>query len=414
MNLRPLLLVVFALSACGSDHPSLYQGYAEGEYVLVAAPDAGILEDLAVRRGEEVAQGARLFALEQRNEAAGRQQAEAQLQLAQRLAGQGRRDDAEKWLRQAASGGHADAMAALGLHLLNRPPPAPPGLIDEARRFLMMAGERGHADAAHLVSLMLAITPSVPRNWTRALDFLGHAAGAGHAGAQAQLQFLSAESVDGGWQAMRQALNLAALLKVPPLRRICASPFIAVAEGFLDARTCDWIKDRGGIALDIGSVVDYWCGFATRSLHFIQRYAELESAAPPLAAPAIAMARPNVVVLTPVKDARATLPAFVDALTALEHPADRLSVCFLEGDSTDGSRSWLKQRLPDLADVTMRAADLVRREITHHLARQLRWSQAPAGAAGATARHHHEIGRLDESGRQERCEGELGGTQSEH
>jgi HlyD family secretion protein len=83
MNLRPLLLVVFALSACGSDHPNLYQGYAEGEYVLVAAPDAGILEDLAVRRGEEVAQGARLFALEQRNEAAGRQEAEAQLQLAQ-------------------------------------------------------------------------------------------------------------------------------------------------------------------------------------------------------------------------------------------------------------------------------------------------------------------------------------------
>lgn len=170
--------------------------------------------------------------------------APAQLQLAQRLAGQGRRDDAEKWLRQAASGGHADAMAALGLHLLNRPPPAPPGLIDEARRFLMMAGERGHADAAHLVSLMLAITPSVPRNWTRALDFLGHAAAAGHAGAQAQLQFLSPESVDGDWQAMRQALNLAALLKVPPLRRVCASPLIAVAEGFLDARTCDWIRER--------------------------------------------------------------------------------------------------------------------------------------------------------------------------
>ncbi|HYD70561.1 glycosyltransferase [Azospirillum sp.] len=57
-----------------------------------------------------------------------------------------------------------------------------------------------------------------------------------------------------------------------------------VAAGFLGKMYCDWIKDRGGIALDVGSVVDHWCGFATRSLHFTQRYA---AAPEPAATPGV-------------------------------------------------------------------------------------------------------------------------------
>lgn len=57
-----------------------------------------------------------------------------------------------------------------------------------------------------------------------------------------------------------------------------------VAAGFLGKMYCDWIKERGGIALDVGSVVDHWCGFATRSLHFTQRYA---AAPEPAATPGV-------------------------------------------------------------------------------------------------------------------------------
>lgn len=63
-----------------ADRPLL--GYVEGEYVRVAAPFAGQLQQLSVSRGGEVAAGAPLFALERDNEIAARRQAEQQLQAA--------------------------------------------------------------------------------------------------------------------------------------------------------------------------------------------------------------------------------------------------------------------------------------------------------------------------------------------
>ncbi|MGU3537394.1 glycosyltransferase [Methylobacterium sp. A54F] len=48
---------------------------------------------------------------------------------------------------------------------------------------------------------------------------------------------------------------------------------VLVAAGFLGKLYCHWIRSRGGIALDVGSIVDHWCGFNTRSLQFRQRYA---------------------------------------------------------------------------------------------------------------------------------------------
>ncbi|HYH19205.1 MAG TPA: glycosyltransferase [Azospirillum sp.] len=117
-----------------------------------------------------------------------------------------------------------------------------------------------------------------------------------------------------------------------------------VAAGFLGKMYCDWIKARGGVALDVGSVVDHWCGFATRSLHFTQRYA----AAPD--------PTPAVLVLTPVKNARRHLPAFLAMLERLDYPRDRLSLGFLEGDSDDGSRAFLETELPRLRGLFRRVA----------------------------------------------------------
>lgn len=58
------LLPVLLLGACGRGGGDLYQGYVEGEYVYVASPLGGQLADLAVRRGDTVAAGVRLFALD--------------------------------------------------------------------------------------------------------------------------------------------------------------------------------------------------------------------------------------------------------------------------------------------------------------------------------------------------------------
>ena len=74
-----------ALLACGcSKQPAnTYQGYVEGEFVYMASSQAGQLVDLAVQRGQKVAAGALLFALEAQNEADAVQQAAHQFQAAE-------------------------------------------------------------------------------------------------------------------------------------------------------------------------------------------------------------------------------------------------------------------------------------------------------------------------------------------
>ena len=76
------LVCAVCATACGSKADRPLQGYVEGEYVRVAAPFAGTLQQLAVQRGAQVMAGAPLFALERENEIAARRQAEQQLQAA--------------------------------------------------------------------------------------------------------------------------------------------------------------------------------------------------------------------------------------------------------------------------------------------------------------------------------------------
>lgn len=170
---------------------------------------------------------------------------DAQLLLARQLSAAGRRAEAEGWLRRAADGGHVEAMAALGLFLLSQPPPAAPTVLADARRFLAAAGERGHGASAHLVSLMLAIEPRVQGNWRQAMTQLCHAAKAGHSGARTTLTFL-ADQPGEDWQQLHDAVDVKAWLAVPPIRKISTAPFVAVAEGFLPPRVCDWIMRRAG------------------------------------------------------------------------------------------------------------------------------------------------------------------------
>ena len=72
-----------ALAACTNEGARVYQGYAEGEYVRVAAQFAGTMQKLAVARGTQVKAGDALFVLEQENEAAARREAEERLKNAE-------------------------------------------------------------------------------------------------------------------------------------------------------------------------------------------------------------------------------------------------------------------------------------------------------------------------------------------
>lgn len=75
-------IVATVVAGCGAESERPIQGYIEGEYVRVAAPFAGRLQQLSVQRGNDVTAGAPLFALESENEVAARRQAEQQLQAA--------------------------------------------------------------------------------------------------------------------------------------------------------------------------------------------------------------------------------------------------------------------------------------------------------------------------------------------
>ena len=95
------LFFLLSLSACRHSDNDHFQGYVEGEYVLVAAPRGGQLEQLLTSRGAEVTVGQPLFLLEAREESAA--VAAAQQQLAQ----------AEKERADLGKGGRSSELAAL-------------------------------------------------------------------------------------------------------------------------------------------------------------------------------------------------------------------------------------------------------------------------------------------------------------
>lgn len=77
--LAALLAAGLAGAACAREPSDRVQGYVEGEFVYVAAPLSGELEQLAVARGQHVARGELLFALESGAERAERDAAERRL-----------------------------------------------------------------------------------------------------------------------------------------------------------------------------------------------------------------------------------------------------------------------------------------------------------------------------------------------
>jgi HlyD family secretion protein len=75
-------VLLLLLSACNRDTATSWQGYAEGEYVYVAAPRGGRLLELMVRKGEMVNTGAPLFRLDPEPEATAVAEAQRRLEQA--------------------------------------------------------------------------------------------------------------------------------------------------------------------------------------------------------------------------------------------------------------------------------------------------------------------------------------------
>ena len=81
------LLIIASLAGCQTAEDERFQGYVEGEPVLVAAQQSGQLTSLSVQRGDTIKTGAPLFSQDQATEAANVSQAKAQLAQAQAQVG---------------------------------------------------------------------------------------------------------------------------------------------------------------------------------------------------------------------------------------------------------------------------------------------------------------------------------------
>jgi HlyD family secretion protein len=80
---RAALILLLVCSGCGQPPAASWQGYVEGEYVLLASPYAGQLQKLHVRRGQPVEAASPVFALERESEQAARLEAEQRVRSAQ-------------------------------------------------------------------------------------------------------------------------------------------------------------------------------------------------------------------------------------------------------------------------------------------------------------------------------------------
>ena len=75
-------VATLSLVACSHKPDPAWSGYAEGDYVYIAAPLAGRLDSINVQAGQTVAQGAALFQLDSESEQAAQQEAVARLNSA--------------------------------------------------------------------------------------------------------------------------------------------------------------------------------------------------------------------------------------------------------------------------------------------------------------------------------------------
>jgi len=160
------LLIAAVLAGCGNANDATLQGYAEGEYVRVAAPFAGTLLQLDVARGTQVAVGAPLFALEAENEAAARREAEDRVRRAEaqrdNLSKGARPTELEALKAQVAQSQSAAELARKDLVRtddLVKKGFLPPQKLDEARTAVESTRQRVRENESQLATAHLGGRP---------------------------------------------------------------------------------------------------------------------------------------------------------------------------------------------------------------------------------------------------------------
>ena len=79
------------------------------------------------------------------------------------------------------------------------------------------------------------------------------------------------------------------------------------------------------------------------------------------------MTTPNVLVLTPVKDAAVEASEYVDRLLALDHPVEHLAVGLLASDCVDHTSDVFNAELPRLTEAGWRSARLWQRDFGYRI-----------------------------------------------
>ena len=109
-------VVALGLSACSPPSSTAWSGYAEGDYVYIASPLAGRLDEILVKAGTDVRQGASLFRLDAESEQLTQKEAAARMQSAQAVAanlGTGKRNEEQAITRAQLAQAWATEQLAL-------------------------------------------------------------------------------------------------------------------------------------------------------------------------------------------------------------------------------------------------------------------------------------------------------------
>jgi hypothetical protein len=178
-------------------------------------------------------------------QAEARENAQVEFELALRLDGEGRHEDAVAALRRACTGGYVPAMTLLGGRLLSGRGAAPAPA--DGVRLLSLAAQADGADANTMMATLCAMGFGVAQSWTAALDHLQRAAELGAARAQGQLRALSGVSGSGpvDWREVRRSVDPAPWFVAADKRRLCEAPRVRAIEGFAPPAVCDWLVARG-------------------------------------------------------------------------------------------------------------------------------------------------------------------------
>ena len=159
---RWLVLILVPLAASCSEPAQPWQGYAEGEYLRLGAPEAGWIESMAVERGRRVTAGTRLFTLEAEQQRAAVREAEGRLaqaeaQLADLKLGR-RPEEIAETEANLAEAKAVQSYAEQDLHrqeMLARTDVAAQARLDQARSAALEARARVAAMEAQLATARL-------------------------------------------------------------------------------------------------------------------------------------------------------------------------------------------------------------------------------------------------------------------